>query len=1015
MARIASLVFVVGFLLGSVGPISPAVAQQEVPPEIERELDERGLSESEARQRARELGINLDDPDQAARRARELGVPESRIEALLQAVEQRSTANGQERDTMQLPPYPVLAGRATLDPSEVYVGDLPEEISVMVPLQSEESIQEVSPFFVTANGDTARVANVSRTEGSVLDGRWNGSITVPADSAAGTWSLFVETATSDTTVTLSTGRVLQISDEPVAVVDEDVEEPDVEELEHFGYDLFDSIPEAFQPQSVGPVDDSYVVGPNDELRLTVWGDADFQYELTVDREGRVDIPDVGQFTVAGKRLSELRNDMRQWLSRSYSQLTTDPPSAFMDLTVTRLRPVQVFVLGEVPQPGGYTMSSFSNAFNALYSVGGPLERGSLRNVQIIRSGEVISEVDFYEYLMQGYVEDPVRLQSNDIVFVPPRENTVSIEGAVQRPAIFELQEDESFADLLRFAGGLEAEAYTERFTINRILPFDERADDPSVARELINLNLNEARADGTTVGMRDGDYVRIRSIRDIDDRAITTRVDQVEVSGAVFQPGDYQLDDDIRTVKDLIEAADGLTGDAYTQRAELRRVDDDLEPAIRSLDLDAVLDDEPTENIVLRPGDELVISSREEVQENRQVTISGQVENPDTYRLRRNMTVRDLLFEGGGLFDEEFRKDVFMERADLFRESSDGSRTEVIPFHLGDAIDGDGEANRTLQPGDEIRIYSASVERLEDRFVEVSGSVNDAGRLTYRDNLTLKDALLQAGGFAEGALLREVEITRMRPDSEDDRRAQTLTIPLGGVQYTDPVSFAIEDTTAVLERAAGFDLQHRDHIFVRTDPAFRPQESITVEGEVRFPGEYTLIRENERLSDVLNRAGGILSTGYAKGGRIMRDDEQIISDIDEAAKGRRSRDIILQPGDEIIIPTQPNTVAVRGNVANEGLIRHEPGRRVEYYLDRAGGARENTESILLTQASGATFRVRTGWFRRTPRVDDGATIRVIEEPEREQEPFDLGGTLTEITGILSSALTIIVLAGRAFD
>ncbi|MES3630953.1 MAG: SLBB domain-containing protein [Longimonas sp.] len=989
---------------------------QDVPPEVQRELDQRGMSEADARRQARELGIDLSDPDQAERRARELGIPESRINALLQAVEDgRRGERRTDREAMTTPPYPVLNGRVQVDPERIFVGDLPADIAIEIPLRSEQPIREVDPFFITANGDTARVEDVRRISGSVLEGRWEGTLTVPEDNAAGTWSFFTRAATEDTTVVISTGRRLQLTDEPIED-DPEVEDPDPEPLEHFGYDLFDSIPEAFQPQAVGPVDDSYIVSPNDELRLTVWGAADFQYDLTVDREGRVNIPEVGQITVAGKRLSELREDMKQQLSRSYAQLTTDPPSAYMDLTVTRLRPVQVFVLGEVPQPGGYTMSSFSTAFNALYSVGGPLTRGSLRNVQVIRNGEVISTVDFYQYLLRGFADDPVRLQNNDIVFVPPRGITVSLEGAVKRPAIYELREDEELADLIEYAGGLEAEAYTDRFTINRILPFEDR-DDPSVAREVLTMNLNEARSGNVQVRMNDGDFVRVRSIRDIDDRAIATRVNRVEVTGAVFQPGEYQLGDGIRTVSDLIDAADGLTGDAFMPRAELSRVDDDLESVVRSLDLDAVQADDPTQNVVLRAGDSLHVALRGSVREERTVRISGQVRSPDVYRFQRDMTVRDLLSRGGGLFDEEYRKQVFMGRADLFRESPDGSRTEVIPFHLGDAIRGDGDANMALQPGDEIRIYQATVERLEERFVEVRGRVKDGGRLVYRDNMTLEDALLQAGGFDEGASLRQVEVTRLRPDQDGTSRATPITIPLGGTLYTDPVSFAANDSLRVLQAARQFDLQHRDRVFVRQDPAFRPQESITVEGEVRFPGDYTILEDNERLSDILERAGGIASTGYAQGGRLIRDDEQVISNIRRALEGRSASDVIVQPGDRIVIPTRPNTVAVRGNVANEGLIKHEPGKRVEYYLDRAGGVRENTGSILLTQASGATFRVRTGWFRRTPRVQDGATIRVIEEPEREREEerFDLAGTLTEITGILSSALTIIVLAGRAFD
>jgi protein involved in polysaccharide export with SLBB domain len=296
--------------------------------------------------------------------------------------------------------------------------------------------------------------------------------------------------------------------------------------------------------------------------------------------------------------------------------------------------------------------------------------------------------------------------------------------------------------------------------------------------------------------------------------------------------------------------------------------------------------------------------------------------------------------------------------------------------------------------------------------------------------MTLEDILLQANGFAENASLREVTVTRMvETQGQEGRRARTLEVPLVD-RDIDPknVDFSVQDTARVLENAADFTLQHRDRIFVRQDPAFQPQRTVTVEGEVEYPGEYTLLRDNERLSSVLQRAGGVLPTGYLKGGRLMRaqartnegfqersSKEQVIVEMSRAMRGDPASDVILQPGDEIIIPSQPNTVAVRGNVANEGLIKHKSGRRVDYYLDRAGGARDSTQAIYLTQASGATFRVRTGWFRRTPEVDDGAVIRVAREQPRRREQTDYGQIATEITSILSSALTVIVLATRAFN
>jgi len=262
---------------------------------------------------------------------------------------------------------------------------------------------------------------------------------------------------------------------------------------------------------------------------------------------------------------------------------------------------------------------------------------------------------------------------------------------------------------------------------------------------------------------------------------------------------------------------------------------------------------------------------------------------------------------------------------------------------------------------------------------------------------------------------------------QEGRRATTVEVPLVEREVgAKDVSFSVKDTTRALQAAADVPLRHRDRVFVRQDPSFQPQETVTVQGEVEFPGEYTLLRDNERLSDLLERAGGVRPTGYLKGGRLLRDQqtqegtlgqqssEQVIVEMREAVRGNRQQDVILQPGDEIVIPTQPNTVAVRGNVANEGLIKHEPGRRVDYYLDRAGGTRDSTESVLLTQASGATFRVDTGWFRRTPTVDDGAVIRVTRKSGA-REPIDYAEIASNITQILSSTLTVLVLATRVFN
>ncbi|NNL47301.1 MAG: sugar transporter [Acidimicrobiia bacterium] len=780
------------------------------------------------------------------------------------------------------------------------------------------------------------------------------------------------------------------------------------QLPYFGYNVFQNVPDAFQPSAVGPVDDGYIVGPGDELRLSVWGAAEFQYDLAVDREGRVFVPNVGQITVAGRRLEALRNDVRLSLSRSYAGLTSNPPSVSMDLTLTRLRPVQVFVLGEVARPGGYTVSSYSTAFNILYSVGGPLTSGSLRSVQVIRGGRVVSTVDIYNYLLKGYDSNPVRLQSNDFVFIPPRQITVAIEGAVYRPAIYELAEGEGMADLVRYAGGLLPDAYTKRFQIDRIIPFDRRID-PSIAREVLDYSLESVISGASEVPLRDGDKVTLSSIVDLVDNAVS-------VSGEVYQPGRYEIGDRIRTVRDLVREADGVTGMAHLEKANLVRVRDDSTEVLISVNLARAIEGDPAHDVYLRARDSLVVFSTKRLEAPRRVSIGGQIRAPGRYTLRDSMTVYDLLFAGGGLLDQEWLKDVYLERADLFRKLPDGKTEEIIPFNLTDALRQQSGGRMLLQPEDSIQVYPLTVEVIEDRFVHVNGAVYKPGRYRFTDNMSVEDLIIQAGGLTEAAYRDFVEVARaMRYTASGEHEVVTHRVKLSGQGPEQGIDFRL-GTNGTSSEARGFKLEHRDRVFVRVDPNFRSLETVSITGEVRFPGTYALVSEDEKLSSLIQRAGGILPTGYAKGGRYYRDDEQLITEVDEVVKGKEKADVILRPGDEVFIPPAPNAVSVVGNVVTEGLIKYERGRRLSYYLDRAGGTKEDTEDIILTQASGATFKVRRGLIPANPVVDDGAIIRVTQKPPKEEgERADVGKVFTESLAILSSTLTVIVLALRAFN
>lgn len=1011
------------------------------------------MTPEEARAEAKRYGLDLSDPKAALERARTLNLPEERVRRLLRAVGQSVPDEGsgvgrrggtRSVELIQLP---------EISPSPITVKDEPAVVTILVTLNASvmdvqmwlagpaeqdtlkaRRAQRVSVGTANDQGTLGRQGNLSQDgqrpqqSRTGVEGGQFGQQQGPAETRE-TWlaTIFVPESVISGTYTLGIRAGMKTID-PAGVVR--IESEQAQELRPFGYNIFRNVPEAFRPETMAPATDGYVVGPQDELRITVWGAAEFQYDLPVDPEGRVYVPKVGQLTVAGKSLQDLRRDMRIWLSRSYAGLVDEPPSVMMDVTVTRMRPLQVFVLGEVEQPGGYQVPSGSSIFSALYSVGGPLQGGSLRDVRVVR-GDRIAEVDLYDYLLKGFRSDALQLQSGDNIFVPPRGKTVSVAGAVKRPALYEVRDGETFEDLLTFAGGLKAEAYTKRFQIERIVPFSQRRD-PTKVRTVVDYNLADVRTGRDVVQLEDGDRVRIYSINEERDIATKSTIPAVYLTGAVFKPGQYQLGPRLRTVRDLIDHADGLTGAAYMDKAELIRYGADLEREILSLNLEEVLQDVPTQNLVLRPQDSLRVLSKLEMRGERTVAITGKVLEAAEYDYYEGMTVRDLLFRGGGLRDPEYLKDVFLERADLYRRSLDGSKERIIPFDLASALEGHGIANDHLMPGDTIRVYEAAVEELRDRWIVISGAVKYPGEYRYRDGMHLQDIILQAGGFTEDAYREHVEVTRAIVSIDGGRdRARRIEVPLaanfsfadfrtggGALQIASREGAPLLTADSLSVTAADdFELQHRDRVYVRAIPNFKEQETVFVSGEVRFPGEYTLLHENETLTSVIHRAGGALPSGYTRGGKLIRNGEPVIVEMGRALGGSRGADVIMMAGDSLHVPLQPNTVAIRGNVANEGLIKYAPGKRVDYYLDRAGGLLEDTEAVLVTQASGATYKLKRHLFgvlpRQNPVVDDGATVRVTVKPPDERGPFelrDITSSLTDVTAILSTTVTLLILS-----
>jgi protein involved in polysaccharide export with SLBB domain len=774
-------------------------------------------------------------------------------------------------------------------------------------------------------------------------------------------------------------------------------------MEYFGYSLFEKIPSAFEPAAVGPVDPGYLIGPGDVLRLYLWGAVELQYELTVDNQGTVFIPTAGQMFVSGIPYSELKNKMTVYLSRFYEGLTANPPTIFLDISLAKLKPIKIFVMGEVAKPGGYTISSFATVFNALYSVGGPLTSGSLREVRVVRNNKVITKIDLYDYLLKGQLIGDVRLQNNDMVFVPPRGKTISVLGEVLRPAIYELRQGENLKKLFDFAGGLKATAYTGRVQVSRIKPFEQRRKF-ELEKELIDVDLTELlRNPSSDFTLSDGDIIAVYPISQ-------KFINYVTIEGAVLRPGAYEVSK-VKRLSDLIYEAEGVLPEAYFSKADIIRTRPDETFQFISVDLAKALDGDPLNNIELRPRDSVKIYSIYDLVEKRTVSISGYVKKPISLPFADSLTLYDMVFRAGGLQDPLFRGRAFTLRGDIVRINPDGLTTRIIDFNLEKLLR-EKSVNIDLEPGDKIYIYKGDVEKILDKYVRIEGEVRSPGTFLLSSNMTPMDLILQAGGFTEKSLRSEVYVNRVKPSGyQDEKISESLVIPMTLSFNKNSVDLDNSDTSDINSNT--FLLQHKDIVVVRKNPNYQDQRVVTISGEVRKPGTYVLESKNETLYDLMNKAGGPTTEAFLFGTQFQRDGKKLVVDVESLYhENEEDEDVYLKNGDKIFIPKKPNTIVVDGEVNNPGLYRFTEGLSVKDYIDNAGGVTDSANYVIYRKANGESNRVNFGFLTGNPEAFDGSVIIVTKEPPKveKEKVFDIGKTIIDVFGLLASVVTVWVLA-----
>ena len=773
------------------------------------------------------------------------------------------------------------------------------------------------------------------------------------------------------------------------------------DLNYFGYSIFQSTTGAFEPRPF--IDDQYVLGEGDVLKIALSGEFQSYNEYTVNSEGRILVTGVGPILVAGSTVEKAKKSVMSTMGNSYSGLTRNPPTIFMDLSVARIRPVRIFMTGEVENPGGYAVSNFGNVFNSLFSVGGPKTSGSLRDVRVIRNNKVIAKVDIYDYLFGSPKSNDVRVNDNDIIFVPLRGKTVAIGGEVLRPFTYELLPGENLKKLIEFSGGFRSNIYTDRIQIDRIIPFTERVkgtDD----RKIFDIDFKEIATGKKDFTLEDGDVVTLFPILDKKENFVV-------IDGDVKRPGRYQFDK-IKTVKDLITAADGLWPTAYLKRAELMREFPDGKLQMIVLDLEKVFANDAGNNISLVKKDRIKIYNVYELNVVDSITVIGHAKKTGTFAFADSMTIGKLLLSLVGLEDSVYRANTFLDRGDIFRINDDKVSRRRIEFSPAKILD------KTMQdfsivPGDRIRIYGLNELDFLDKTVEIYGNVKNPGKYPLTDKLTVTDLILLAGGYTQDAWTQRGEIARLDRRETSKDSLVTIIFP----ELPDLFDSTRTAKSVLDSKAGSFLLKDKDQLFIRPHPDYMLQELVSVTGYVKFPGKYAIAKTKERLSDVIQRAGNLQKDGYARGGQLIRNDERLRSNIEEALDNRGGKyDATLFVGDSIYIPKTPNTIRVLGEVNNPGRYSFVLGEDRDFYLRLAGGKTDSADFALITFPEGYVVKTKFPWiFTDSPNIPDGSEILVTKVIPPKPEPVAEKGTsfadaFKETTAIIATTLTIFVLA-----
>ena len=655
------------------------------------------------------------------------------------------------------------------------------------------------------------------------------------------------------------------------------------EVKVFGSQLFTNKNLTFAPSQNIPTPKNYELGPGDEIIIDIWGATANNYQLSISPEGSILINNIGPLSISGMTIEEASEFIKNRLSSIYSGITGPNKNTFVQVSLGRLRTIKVNIVGEVRLPGTYSLSSLSTVFNALYTSGGPSAGGTYRAIKVIRENKVIEEVDLYDFLVQGDQSSNIRLRDQDIIQVGPYLNRISVNGETKRTGLFETTEGETFADVLEFAGGFNQQAYTKRIKIRR---------NTDTEKEVIQISYPE---DDNLV-LKSGDVISVGKILD----RFTNRV---EIQGAVFREGEYQLEKN-KTLSELIQNAEGLMGDAYMERAIIYRTLPDYTVKTIPVNLRELMQDPDEQDIELKKDDVVQISSIFDLQEDYNVVISGEVNAGGTFPYRDDMTVKDLIFMADGFTSSaaEYNVEVARRITDTGQGQTLDQIADIYNLEINEDLSlSNPDLEFKLEPFDQVFVRR-SPSYMNQRSVQIKGQVLYPGTYVMDTrNFRISDLIRKAGGLTEYSYPEGASLTRNFKGLEDAAFSEDSTLSGNARETISQVGIELRE----ILRNPKSEL---DLLMYSGDVLEVPQQmqTVNIQGEVLFPIN-ARFESGKGFKKYINSAGGFTEKANKRKGYIVYANGEV-DRIRQFLFFRNYPDV--KPGSMIYIPPKEKEVQI---------------------------------------------------------------------------------------------------------